>query len=135
MISQILSQIVIVYGTLIYFGYITVFLLLLKMGTRIKRKRGEVLLSDGYQYHKHKVYANQTIIWFCSQRRKLKCTGSVTVTAKVRSSSTATFFTFAFIALLCHIKISGILRIRTREGSVKSCPINLNGIWYMGSIG
>lgn len=45
----------------------------------INRNGGHVLLYEGRQYHKQKLYRNGSIIWYCSERRKaLKCTGSVT---------------------------------------------------------
>lgn len=46
----------------------------------IRRKGGNVLLLNGYEFYKHKDNKNTpTSIWTCSKKRKNKCSGSVTV--------------------------------------------------------
>ncbi|KAL0852101.1 hypothetical protein ABMA28_000341 [Loxostege sticticalis] len=47
--------------------------------TFISRKHGTVLLYEGFQYFRHKLYKNGNVIWQCSLKNKNKCTGSVTL--------------------------------------------------------
>lgn len=42
----------------------------------LQRGRGEVLLSDGYQYHRKKIYKNAEY-WKCVKTKSTKCVGSV----------------------------------------------------------
>ncbi|XP_061722098.1 uncharacterized protein LOC133528658 [Cydia pomonella] len=43
----------------------------------LQRGRGEVLLSDGYQYHRKKIYKNAE--YWCVKTKSTKCVGSVTI--------------------------------------------------------
>lgn len=52
----------------------------------IKRRRGEVLLLNGYQYYKLKSYKDGGIIWRCALYRKSKCVGSVTNWVTINNS-------------------------------------------------
>lgn len=45
----------------------------------LTRGRGSVLLYDGYQYHRKKVYANGQEYWKCAITKKNKCIGSLTI--------------------------------------------------------
>lgn len=45
----------------------------------IIKKHGEVMLHDGRKYHKKKTYKNGNVLWRCTNWRKLKCGGYVTV--------------------------------------------------------
>lgn len=53
----------------------------------IKRRRGEVLLLNGYQYYKLKNYKDGGIIWRCALYRKSKCVGSVTIINSIVSKA------------------------------------------------
>lgn len=46
---------------------------------KIKYKGGNVVLHDGYKYHKKTQYKNGNILWRCSFWRKCKCGGSLTL--------------------------------------------------------
>lgn len=45
----------------------------------IDRKGGKVLLYSGHQYHMKKAYKNKSMLWRCANKRKLKCTGYLTI--------------------------------------------------------
>jgi hypothetical protein len=48
----------------------------------VKRKRGTVMLLEGRQYYRHRGYKNGDVIWKCTQAKKVKCRGSVTLKVK-----------------------------------------------------
>ncbi|KAI5631084.1 FLYWCH zinc finger domain-containing protein [Phthorimaea operculella] len=45
----------------------------------LKRGRGAVLLSGGFQYHIKKKYVNGDEYWKCAETKKTKCVGSLTI--------------------------------------------------------
>ncbi|CAK1593014.1 unnamed protein product [Parnassius mnemosyne] len=61
----------------------------------IKRRRGRVLMLNGYQYYKLKVYKDASVIWRCAQYKKNKCTGSVTIRDKKEVNATPHIITCA----------------------------------------
>ncbi|KAI5636434.1 FLYWCH zinc finger domain-containing protein [Phthorimaea operculella] len=46
----------------------------------IKRGRGNVLLSSGYQYYRQRVYGSGKSKWRCKNYKELKCAGSINLT-------------------------------------------------------
>ncbi|CAK1591836.1 unnamed protein product [Parnassius mnemosyne] len=61
----------------------------------MKRRRGRVLMLNGYQYYKLKVYKDASVIWRCAQYKKNKCTGSVTIRDKKEVKATPNIITCA----------------------------------------
>lgn len=45
----------------------------------VTKGRGKVMLYNGYEYVKKKVYKSGGVWWRCCQQLKKKCTGSVTI--------------------------------------------------------